>query len=142
LPLGILYEIKPVGEDAQPGLPQPLFRREKLSMLKSHLHSKIILVLTTLMMSFPLFAAEVCGRVSFKRSNGLNTVRLADLQSEAEPVYFFVTNPEGYAWKPGSCVCAQGKVTCERDADHCQIEIGRLNSVDPSGTDCLPTWFP
>lgn len=86
-------------------------------------------------------ADELCGRVSFK-GRDKSSVILADLQSEAEPIYFLVSNPGVHQWQEGSCVCARGTASCTKTASSCEFFVRKITSVDLNGTDCLPTWFP
>lgn len=92
-----------------------------------------------LLISHPSQGAEVCGRVSTSTEQ---TVILADLQTGAEPIYMSVTNPEIYQWQKGSCVCAIGNLSCRKGQVNCKLSISEVTAEDPSGQDCLPTWFP
>lgn len=102
-----------------------------------------ISVLTFLFVSAQVAgAAQICGRVSIKGRGERAKVIMADLQTEAEPVYYVVANPEVQTWQPGSCVCARGTVSCASEENSCDFSIKQITAIDLSGDDCLPTWFP
>lgn len=101
-----------------------------------------VLLVSLICVSAFTASAEICGVVSGE--NKLARITLEDEQSGSEMIRFKINNPQRFNWVVGSCTCVEPSFVVESDSysfDYL-LDIKRIASVDESGLDCRPGFFP
>jgi hypothetical protein len=101
-----------------------------------------VLLVSLISVSAFTASAEICGVV--RGQNKVARITLEDEQSGSEMIRFKIKNSQRFNWVVGSCTCVEPSFVVESDSHGFDylIDIKRITSVDESGLDCRPGFFP